>query len=142
MKTRRSAILLSLLALSVAQCHIAGPLGPDANQQLPADAQRLGAVRLATSAEVAGAISSADALAAANTEGYAWPNARTFLVVVTTNNADPSNPYALVGRLAWLIYWDGLNVEDPGPSSSITVYTKLLLLVDAHSGTVLRGVQS
>jgi hypothetical protein len=144
MRTRRSAILLFLLALFVAQCHIAGPLAGGANQELPADAQRLGSVRLATSAEQAGAIASADALAAANKAGYVWPNPQTFLVVVTSKNPepsktpDPSNPYALIGKLAWLIYWDGLKLEGgPVPTSTTLVFTKALVLLDAHTGTVL-----
>jgi hypothetical protein len=139
-KSRLLALWL-LVALVAAQCRIAGPLaGPDSSviAQLPNDAQRFGTVVVATPQESEGAIASEDAVGAAAKDGYSWPSPRTYLVVVTSKTVDATNPYSLDGALAWLIYWDDVKVAMPAPTSTELFFTKVLVLVDARTGVVIR----
>ena len=148
MARSRSPVLLGLLVAAIlAQCRIAGPLGAGATPSsqatgapidLPAEAQRLGIVRLATLQESAGAITPDVAIAAAAREGYNWPTPHAFLVIVTSKYASPSNPYSLVGAMSWLIYWDNVRIIMPAPTSTDLIFTKALVLVDARTGRVIR----
>jgi hypothetical protein len=129
-----------LIAATVTGCSMAGPL-VGSSADLPADVQRLGAVRLATADESAGTISATSAIEAAVREaGYDYPDPQAFLVVLIDSPTNPGGD-ALVpyGVPVWLVRWDNVHMEHAGPSIGIspTVYHYLYVMVDARSGEAI-----
>jgi hypothetical protein len=138
MVTRRGLPLICLLAILVGGCKLAGA-EPSFSQALPQDVQRLGSLRLATADDPQPLITAETAVQAAAKSGYDYPNPETYLVVGTFNGSDS----ALSDVILWLVRWDGLNLNKPGPltspESKVTPrpYTFGYVLVDAETGSVV-----
>jgi hypothetical protein len=135
-------VLLSLFLVAVVGCRLAGATSPSPSgeQALPDDVQLLGSLRLATADESQSAITSDAAVHAAASSGYDFPNPETYLVVGTFSN---QGDQALSGLVLWLVRWDDLYFNKPGPVSSpasevtLRPYTHGYVLVDAKTASVV-----
>ncbi len=112
---------------------------------LPADLYRLGDVWPAGVDEAASAISASAALQAAAGEGYDWPGAQPYLVIVTDRPSSASNE-PIINRLVWLLRWADISVQFPvpvpreGTPEPPKPYHYAYVLVDAQSSKVLVAV--
>lgn len=142
--------LVVVVAMLVSGCRGAGTLVPSPPSpssvlaSLPADVQRLGNVRLASPVEAVGAISADAAVAAAIDEGYNWADPEPYLVVMTDDmTVDADEP--IVDQVIWLVRWDDLSVEFPGPirqdgsPAPGSTYRYAYVLVDGQTAAVLNA---
>jgi len=128
-------LILVAAGLMVLGCRLAGASAVE----LPPDVQNVGSFRMATADESDVAISADEAVQAARSDGYDWPNPGTYLVVGTVSGQ--LNPVA--SGVLWLVRWDDIYFNKPAPSQILEPlitrrpYTHAYVFVDATTGAVV-----